>query len=35
MYSLQHPQMDESFLQLDSKVDEVMNLLRGIKKPNA
>ncbi|XP_023166463.2 tetratricopeptide repeat protein 12 [Drosophila hydei] len=34
MYSLQHPQMDESFLRLDSTVDEVINLLRSIKKPN-
>ncbi|KAM8705623.1 hypothetical protein ACLKA7_009999 [Drosophila subpalustris] len=33
MYSLQHPQIDESFLQLDSKVEEVMILLRSMMKP--
>ncbi|XP_002012588.3 tetratricopeptide repeat protein 12 [Drosophila mojavensis] len=33
MYSLEHPQMDESFLKLDSTVNEVMNLLRSIVKP--
>ncbi|XP_034488817.1 tetratricopeptide repeat protein 12 [Drosophila innubila] len=32
MYSLQHPQIDESFLQLDSKVEEVMILLRSMMK---
>ncbi|KAH8312769.1 hypothetical protein KR044_012828 [Drosophila immigrans] len=34
MYSLQHPQIDESFLQLDSKVDEVTSLLRSMIKPS-
>ncbi|EDV93723.1 tetratricopeptide repeat protein 12 [Drosophila grimshawi] len=33
MYSLQHPQTDESFLRLNSTVDEVMMLLRSIQKP--
>ncbi|KAH8381654.1 hypothetical protein KR093_010282 [Drosophila rubida] len=34
MYSLQHPQIDESFLQLNSKVEEVTTLLRSMIKPS-
>jgi len=34
MYSLQHPQIDECFLDSESTVEEVVRLLENLQVPN-